>query len=252
MQLDASDARRIHALARGVLALVTVAMCSPAFAANYLQISPILLEMQPGQTAAGLRLRNPGDEAVNGQVRVYKWSQAKGEDVLVPATDVIASPPIIQVDPQGEQLIRLVRTNGATVTLEQNYRLLVDELPGGRIDQQNNVRLRLRYSIPIFALPPGAPGPILKWTVVTKGKTIVLRGANSGNLHARISSVVLLTAQGKKITVAEGLLGYALAGSMREWEIASPGNDLAGAHLQSVVNGQNSDLPLDQAREEEH
>ncbi|GAB7128431.1 molecular chaperone [Silvimonas sp. JCM 19000] len=236
-----------------MLAVVAVALSHASYAANYLQISPILLEMQQGQTAAGLRLRNPGDEAVNGQVRVYRWSQVDGEDQLVPATDVIASPPIIQVDPQGEQLVRLVRTGGGSVNEEQSYRLLVDELPGGRIDQQNNVRLRLRYSIPVFVLPPGTPQPDLKWTIAPKGKMLSLRSLNRGKLHARISSATLVTAQGKKVTIAEGLLGYTLAGQQRNWDIPAVASaELNGAHVTATINGMPSDLPVELASAEEH
>ena len=56
-------------------------------------------------------LRNPDAMPVYGQVRVYAWEQRGGDDVL-PTDEIQVSPPIIQVRPGGEQLVRLARVAG--------------------------------------------------------------------------------------------------------------------------------------------
>jgi hypothetical protein len=65
------------------------------------------LARRPG--ASGITLQNLGEAAVYGQVRVYLWEQKDGDDVLTPTQDVVASPPIIQINPKASQTIRLVR-----------------------------------------------------------------------------------------------------------------------------------------------
>ncbi|MCG2597257.1 MAG: fimbria/pilus periplasmic chaperone, partial [Achromobacter sp.] len=100
----------------------------PARAAT-LQISPVLVDLPPQQSATGIMLRNPGITPIYGQVRVYAWDQAQGDDVLAPTEAIQASPPIIQVPPKGEQLVRLVRAGKDVAPLEQSYRLVIDEIP---------------------------------------------------------------------------------------------------------------------------
>jgi fimbrial chaperone protein len=101
-----------------------------------LQISPVSISFQPGQNAAGIQLQNNGDTPLYGQVRVYAWDQRNGVDDLTPTTQLVASPPVIEVAPNSTQTIRLVRRPGAqgaaaAGAAEQTYRILIDELPRG-------------------------------------------------------------------------------------------------------------------------
>src|SRR5215217_7487592 len=59
-----------------------------------LQVTPLLVEVAaPGATST-LTLRNQGTQPVNGQIRVFRWTQANGQDVLEPMDAVVASPPM--------------------------------------------------------------------------------------------------------------------------------------------------------------
>src|SRR5882757_6733023 len=91
-------------------ALATLTLAMPAQAAS-LQVSPVVLNFQPGQPAQGLTLRNTGDAPLTGQVRVFAWSQDGKDDVLVPVQALVASPPMVVIPPQGEQLVRVVRVD---------------------------------------------------------------------------------------------------------------------------------------------
>ncbi len=96
---------------RGFFSIVLVAaLCSGTAAqgAN-LQISPVSISFQPGQNAAGIQLQNNGDTPLYGQVRVYAWDQRDGVDALTPTTQLVASPPIIEIAGKSAQTIRLVR-----------------------------------------------------------------------------------------------------------------------------------------------
>ncbi|WP_459694369.1 fimbrial biogenesis chaperone, partial [Achromobacter xylosoxidans] len=95
----------------------------------------------PQQGATGILLRNPGATPIYGQVRVYAWDQAQGDDVLAPTQEIQASPPIIQVPPNGEQLVRLVRVSKELAPMEQSYRLVIDEIPDPATSRVNGVVL---------------------------------------------------------------------------------------------------------------
>ncbi|WZB66892.1 fimbria/pilus periplasmic chaperone [Achromobacter xylosoxidans] len=145
-----------------------------------LQISPVLVDLAPQQGATGILLRNPGATPIYGQVRVYAWDQAQGDDVLTPTQEIQASPPIIQVPPNGEQLVRLVRVSKELAPMEQSYRLVIDEIPDPATSRVNGVVLRMRYSVPVFvAGATPEPAPELAWHLARQGKEWVLGWATA-------------------------------------------------------------------------
>ena len=99
--------------------------------ASSLSVSPTSIDVLAPQQAAALALRNGGDKPLNAQVRVFRWRQPGGEDVLEPAKAVVASPAIIEIKPGADYTIRIVRTSREPVKGEENYRVVVDELPDG-------------------------------------------------------------------------------------------------------------------------
>ena len=188
--------------------------------ASSLQISPVMLELREGQGAAGITLRNPDDKPLYGQVRVFRWDQSIDDDSLTPTQELLASPPLIEIPAHGEQLIRLVRRATANPESEQTYRLLIDEIPPPDASTTSGVTIRLRYSVPVFVEPSGAPAtPIVSWHLRRDQKGWVLRAVNDGKRHAQISAVQLVNASGKAFVVEKGLLGYALSGRARQWHV---------------------------------
>lgn len=189
--------------------------------ASSLQISPVTVELPPGQNASALTLRNPGKEPIYGQVRVFRWDQALDDDRLEPSDDLVASPPLIRIEPQGEQLVRLVRRDGAPVAAEHSYRVLVDEVPNLDAAPGNGVNIRLRYSVPVFIEPAGQPGaPRLSWELRHDGAQWQLRVSNAGARRAQLAAVQLTGADGVVQEINRGLLGYVLPGRTRQWTIA--------------------------------
>jgi fimbrial chaperone protein len=203
--------------------LLCALACGLAAAAAHgatLQISPVTLDLAADSPAAALTLRNPGDRPIYGQVRTYRWTQEHGDDVLTPAPELVASPPLLQIGAQSDQLVRLVRTARDKPPREQSYRVLIDELPTPDAPVTSGITIRLRYSIPVFVAPATAGAPAqLDWSLARGEQAWQLRVANRGEHHAQISAVRLVDAAGKRYEITEGLLGYALAGSARQWPL---------------------------------
>ncbi len=242
---------------RQLVSSVTLMLAAllPAAAAN-LQISPVSIQFRQGQGAAGITLQNYGDAPLYGQVRVYAWDQKDGQDVLTPATDVVASPPVMEVGARSSQTIRLVRRGNAQNASEQTYRILIDEIPrGDGAAGATGVAIRLQYSVPVFAMPADdKAAPSLVWTVLRKDGSWMLRVKNEGTLHAQIGATSLKGADGKDHDVSRGLLGYALAGKTREWRLpvdagfdpGKPGGQLA---IRAAINAQPQAASATVARE---
>jgi fimbrial chaperone protein len=234
--------RLLHTLLGCVAAFFLAGV--PAHAAN-LQISPVSIAFQPAQAASGINLQNYGETALYGQVRVYAWDQKDGVDVLTPTTDLVASPPVIEVAANSTQTIRLVRRSTADGGVERNYRILIDEIPRG--DAGAGVAIRLQYSVPVFVAPASAAAaPAVTWTLVRKDGEAVLRAANAGTLHAQLGATRVRTAAGKDIDISKGLLGYALAGRSREWKLAKDKADALSGKLTVIttVNTREETFPL--------
>lgn len=86
---------------RWLAALTLAGAVAPASGAT-LQISPVTVEMAADNPAAGVTLSNPGARPIYGQVRTFRWTQEQGDDMLAPAPELVASPPLVQIGGQGE------------------------------------------------------------------------------------------------------------------------------------------------------
>lgn len=244
------------------LAAALASALPAAVSAASLQITPIRADLPAGPGAAALTLRNRGESPIHAQVRVFRWQQRDGDDVLETTTEAVVSPPVVRIAPGGEQLVRIVRPKAPATDGEITYRLLIDELPDapGQAEPAPNtgVRVQLRYSVPVFAgTPANAPRPALQFAIARDQDAWVLSARNGGRMHAQISQVQLATADGQAVTLAPGLLGYALRDSGRSWRLDSAltariqrlGTRAAGQPgamtVRAIVNGDAVQLPLD-------
>lgn len=222
------------------LALAIGLAATPDVRASGLQVSPTRLSLDASKQADGLWLRNSGDAPLHAQVRVYHWTQEQGSDKLVPTRALVASPPILALDPKKSQLVRVIRTGSAPIEAEDAYRVVVNELPV-KDDQQGGLKFVLRYSIPVFIQAPGQgdSAPVLTWTLGRDNGHATIDVDNSGKRHAQISDLSYIDASGNRRTLKQGLLGYALPGRHMHWELPVAGALIApGGKLEVKVNGE--------------
>lgn len=213
-------------------------------------MAPIGLEFIPGQSAQGLWLTNSGDDSLNAQVRVFRWTQVGGKDVLTPTRSMLASPPTLGLEPGSRQLVRVIRVGAEDLEGgEEAYRLLVDELPPSTDQIETGIRYVLRHSVPAFVLPAPPPDAAdvaasLQWSLVRDEDGVALQARNSGAFHAQLSQVSLLPPGAAPIEINAGLLGYVLPGMTMRWSLKSaPAQLPSGTRLKVSVNGK----PVDQA-----
>lgn len=241
----------------GAIVTLGFALLAGNLQAASLQVSPVALDMQVRQAAEGLWLSNSGTAPLQAQVRIYAWHQENGEDVLKPTNDMVASPPMLSIQPGQRQIVRIIRVGAglAPPPIEKTYRVVMDELPLST--QGTGVQFVLRYSVPIFvaaagsvqaiagAQAPKQPAPPLTWGVQGSGKTAVLVAANGGDKHAKIIQASFTSKAGKKIVLSEGLYGYVLARSTRQWPLADNARlFLGGGTLDALVNDQAISIPI--------
>jgi len=203
------------------LTFVALGFASEAQAAS-LQVSPVSVEVEEPDAAATLLLQNNGPAPLNAQIRVFRWTQDRGEEHLQPTDEVVASPPIAALQPGTDYTVRLVRITKEPLLAGESYRLFVDEIPNVRTQQNRSVALVIRYSIPVFFYPRGSVDASLAWSIEEHGGRFYVSATNRGDRHVRLSALSLHSAGGKSISFGKGLTGYILGRSSMRW--AAPGN----------------------------
>ena len=216
------------------VAVMALALTLPAVArAGALEVSPILIDIAAtGGSAGVITLRNRGTTPTNVQVRVQRWQQVNGADVLERDDGVVASPPFATLSTNNDYVLRIVRTDQRAIVGEESYRLLIDEFPAPR-QPDGTVALAIRYSIPVFFHAPGARDADVEWSATRSGDTLCLRAVNHGERRLRVSNLRLVDGSGKSVPFGSGLAGYALGGAGRNWTIgnAATAFTLKDAHV---------------------
>ena len=198
-----------------------------------LQVAPVSVEVAaPGATAT-VNLRNQGDKPLDGQIRVFRWTQVNGEDKLEPTDDVVASPPMASLRPNTSYVIRIVRTKKEPVATEETYRLLIDELPGSATGR-TGVNIVLRYSIPVFFTSPNAAPSQLKWELQRRNNKQYVVVKNDGDRRVRLAKLKLTDNKGGSFYFGDGLAGYVLARSSVSLEIPAKAKGFGSGGLATI------------------
>lgn len=216
-------------LAISFLGLTALAAASPAFAAS-LQVTPILVDVAAeGAAASSVTLRNASNKAVNAQMRVFRWTQVNGQDQYTETTDVAASPPMVTMKPNGEYVVRIVRSSRAPIQGEEAYRLVADELPDAAAKASGTINLLVRHSVPVFFRSSNASPAAVTWAVSKKAGRLVVEGRNNGDRRIRVARLKADDGAGNSVNYGDGLIGYVLGKSSATWASRTPPKGFGGA-----------------------
>ena len=209
-------------------------------AASGLQIAPVTLTLLATQNADGIWLSNAGENVLNAQVRVFRWSQSAYDDKLSPSQGLVISPPMLALAPGERQLIRVIRTGPPSTQAEDAYRLSIDELPPAKVEK-NKLQFVLRYSVPVFIQPASSAQTQakLQWKLQQLDGKKFIEVSNLGNGHAQLSAATFISPGGAKKVITPGLLGYVLPGSTMRWIVSPSASDTHyGGKVEVTINGQ--------------
>lgn len=205
--------------------LVAIFWCASLLAesarAAQLGIAPVYVRLAPGQRAAALTVTNEGSEPAAFQIRAFAWRQTpEGTDDLTPTEELLVSPPLGKLEAGAQQVVRLVLRQPPSER-EATYRILLDEIPPPAAP--GTVRIAIRQSIPVFALPQTKVSARLTWRIERSADgTFWLVASNVGTRHAEVREVALTTAEGAALAVEPRPLPYVLAGATQRWRIEAP------------------------------
>lgn len=153
------------------------------------------------------------------QVETTFWSQEEGEDRYTPTREILATPPIFTIPPGGSQIVRVGLLRQPDSQRELAYRIFLQEVPT-ETSRKGEVRVALRFGIPVFVAPSGqAPNPLLEWraTTVDQGQ-LRIEALNRGDIHVQVSGFSLLDPSGHALAEQRNM-HYLLAGQGYSWTV---------------------------------
>jgi fimbrial chaperone protein len=217
-------------LALHILGLLPAGLCllmaSSGAIAQSLSVMPVNIQMAPKQMATTLTVINQGPAETSVQIRAFSWKQVNGVEQLTQSEDVQVSPPIATIAPGATQIVRLVLRR-APQGSEATYRILLDQIPPAA--ESGTVRVALRLSIPVFALPNARTASLVKYRVENKDGVATLVATNGGTRHETLRNVTLSNSQGIDLKPAANASPYILAGATRSWPIPMGAGGVAPA-----------------------
>ncbi|MBP2168271.1 fimbrial chaperone protein [Erwinia toletana] len=220
---------------RAALLFLASLFATVAHAGNSVLIWPIDPKIVGDEKATELWLENRGASTTLMQVRVFSWAQVNGQEQYQTQQQLVASPPLVRIEPGQKQLVRLIKQTAPPTGQEAAYRVLLDEIPTPQQpgDNQAGLNFQMRYSVPLFVYGNGLDAdsarPQLSWQIVRQQGKPFLEMTNRGAGHARLSKVTL---GGRSLS--DGLLGYVLANSTYRWPLPFPAS--ASSELAAELN----------------
>src|SRR5882757_85258 len=152
-------------------------------------VNPVRVTLSATQSVAAVTVQNVGSEPTVVQLETSSWSQHDGVDVLTPTTEVLATPPILTIQPGASRVVRVGLRRPPDARQELTYRLFLREVPPPEPISQG-LRVALLISMPIFVVPPRPPAPEVRWRALrTPDGRLRVQATNTGGSHIQLGQL---------------------------------------------------------------
>jgi fimbrial chaperone protein len=215
--------------------MLTAWMASGAYASSF-NISPIRAELSAAHPTDVLTLTNAEDAPVVVEVRVVKWLQANGEEQLDDTRELLATPPVLQIGGNADQIVRVALRREPDPARELTYRVIYQEVPQAAAPDAAGLRVALRLSVPVFVAPAhGRAKADLAWEAhwLANGN-LEVAASNRGTGHTQIIDFDLALSGGA-MNLHGNTAHYILPGSRMVWTLTAPAD--ADRHGPIAIHG---------------
>jgi fimbrial chaperone protein len=204
------------------VALTAVLVTVGTAAASTLGVSPIRVELSSSVGTAVLTVRNQDNAPVVVQARPATWSQSDDHDQLDDTHDVLVTPPLFTLPPNGQQVLRVALLRKPDPARELAYRVVLSEVPPAASPDRSELRVALRITLPVFVTPALRAAPDLSWRHVwLPDGTLEIQAQNHGTAHLQILSFEAQSGENAQETLREDAARYVLPDSTVHWRLAA-------------------------------
>jgi fimbrial chaperone protein len=210
--------------------------------AGTFSISPVRVDLAAQSTTGVVTIRNQEDAPVVVQAEVMLWQQSAAGEQLVPTRDVLVTPAVFTVSPQGSQVVRLALRREVDPRTELSYRLILTEVPQQAAPGFNGLHMALQMSLPVFIAAQAPTAPRITWSAArgTDGK-VAVTAMNAGSEHARVLDLLVSPQPGAGEWLHQQGAYYVLPGQSRSWPIDTDKNNDSAQWRQLRVKGSTDD-----------
>jgi|GEM_PF-1696803 len=201
----------------GAAIFLTALLASGGGAAGQLKLSTIRIDLSDKQPSAVLTLTNTGTSRTLVHLRMMNWSQVAGGDRLEATDTLLVNPPIADILPGAQQVVRIGYAGALQTPNERTFRLLIEEVPLQDSTGAQGVETILKISMPIFLAPQSPPSTILGAALGEKSNPVLFM-LNRGTKHARFSDYTVI-GRGGAAGTPHKTSGYVLPGSWMSFRL---------------------------------
>jgi fimbrial chaperone protein len=199
--------------------------------ASTFNISPIRAELSGTHRTEVLTLMNAEDRPVVVQMHVVSWSQQNAEEQLEDTRELLATPPVLQIPANSEQIVRVALRRDPDPSRELSYRVIFEEVPQAAPKDFTGLRVALRLSVPVFVAPThGKASAQVSWESrwLPSGE-LEVAATNHGSGHMQVTDFGVQL-PGSAAPLRGVTTKYVLAGSRVSWSLpAAAAAKLAGS-----------------------
>ncbi|HVY21840.1 MAG TPA: molecular chaperone [Steroidobacteraceae bacterium] len=213
--------------------VLSIAVAVPATAGTF-SISPLRIELDRKHSIGVLTIHNDEDAPLMIETQLVAWSQEGNEEKYLDTHDLLATPPIMQLAPKAEQIVRVAIRHVEASDSELHYRLILSEVPQKTDKNVNGLSVALRMNLPVFIAPAAAAHADLHWQAQwQKDGSLQITATNQGKAHLQIADFSIQFDGANAVHVNPSR--YVLPGSTITWTVKPPAS--IDHHAAMTVHG---------------
>jgi fimbrial chaperone protein len=177
------------------------------------------------------------------QAETKLWQQTSAGEQLEPTRDVLVTPAVFTIPPQGSQVVRLALRRDVDPRIELSYRLILTEVPQQAAPGYSGLNMALRMSLPIFVAAQAPTAPQVTWSAARRPDgTVAVTALNAGSEHARILDLMISPQPGNGQWLHQQGAYYVLPGQSHSWALEPDKNNNDSARWRQLrVKGSTED-----------
>lgn len=188
-----------------------------------IEVNPVRLQMLPGQKITSFEITNYSGAQVVLQLSAVRWTKVFGKDRHEETKDVVITPPLMHLNPQEKQLVRIGITTPPNAKKGETYRIIIKEVPSSNVMPSLSINTLLEIRVPLVVAPLVPSQPKIIWKVTRSGaKKLTLSLQNVGESYISLHGISLSNKNEKKPFVEKPISYYILPSQKQEYEFDLP------------------------------
>ncbi len=217
-----------------------------AGSAGGIAIIPVRVELSAQRSTSSLQVSNGTDRERRFQIEALRWHRVNGEDQFEPADQLVVNPPLFRLGAGAVQVVRVGLLSAPSGALEGSYRIYISEVPDGSSPPDNQLRVLMRFGVPVFYSPGVTTIPELQWSAQRNSDGYALSATNPGAIHQRRARLKVSDADsGRVLWQYDGFRDLLAGGDSYTWTFKDTGASATRLRVEALSDAGPVDAIVD-------